>query len=175
MAMCKNGVQMHSQQAVVQKKQNTTAPDLSAAVVTDESALNAKDGSISDPSVTPAMEYSTDDGTTWKPVAEVGIISGLCPLRGNRDLCLQPNGVRAAWHNKIHSKRLRHRRNGRDKLRKRARRRDRNFDRKRRPALPVCGRFHKRRGRRKSCRVGAKRNDRDLYDAAGKRHGHGGL
>ncbi len=77
MAMCKNGEQLHSQQAVVQKKQNTTAPDLSAAVVTDESALNAKDGSISDPSVTPAMEYSTDDGTTWKPVAEVGIISGL--------------------------------------------------------------------------------------------------
>lgn len=77
MAMCKNGVQMHSQQAVVQKKQNTAAPDLSAAVVTDESAFNAKDGSISDPSVTPAMEYSTDDGTTWKTVAEVGIISGL--------------------------------------------------------------------------------------------------
>ena len=77
MAMCKNGVQMHSQQAVVQKKQNTTAPDLSAAVVTDESAFNAKDGSISDPSVTPAMEYSTDGGTTWKSVAEVGIINGL--------------------------------------------------------------------------------------------------
>ncbi len=77
MAMCKNGVQMHSQQAVVQKKQNTTAPDLSAAVVTPESAFNAKDGSISDPSVTPAMEYSTDGGTTWKSVAEVGIINGL--------------------------------------------------------------------------------------------------
>ena len=77
MAMCKNGVQMHSQQVVVLKKENTAAPDLSGASVTPESALNAKDGSIIAASVTPAMEYSTDDGTTWKTVTEVGIISGL--------------------------------------------------------------------------------------------------